>query len=171
MNSAKELVREKMPIQDVIGSYITLVPAGKNYKACCPFHIEKTPSFQVNTEKQMFYCFGCKKGGDIFSFVQEIEHCDFKEALKILADKAGIDIHQSAELAKELQTKKKLIQIHEFATRFYQLYLSQNTTVAQYLQTRGLNSGAIKQWRIGYAPDDFKAFTTYHPDSSTTLTI
>ena len=159
MNSAKELVREKMHIQDVIGSYITLVPAGKNYKACCPFHIEKTPSFQVNTEKQMFYCFGCKKGGDIFSFVQEIEHCDFKEALKLLADKAGIDIHQSAELAKELQVKKKLIQIHEFATRFYQLCLMQQQAVLDYLISRGIVSSTLKQWRIGYAPDDFQALT------------
>lgn len=160
MNSAKELIREKMCIQDVIGSYITLVPAGKNYKACCPFHIEKTPSFQVSTERQMFYCFGCKKGGDIFSFIQEIERVDFKEALKILAEKAGINIHQSTELVKELQEKKQLIQIHEYATRFYQLCLSRHQFAMKYLESRTVNIETIKRWRIGYAPDDFQALTT-----------
>ncbi len=159
MNSVKELIREKMRIQDVIGSYVTLVPAGQNYKACCPFHIEKTPSFQINTERQMYYCFGCKKGGDVFSFVQEVERVDFREALKILAEKSGVDIKESAELVKEMQTKKNLIKIHEYATRFYQLCLSQNQPAMQYLVSRAVTPVTIKEWRIGYAPNDFQALT------------
>lgn len=155
MDSVKDLVRDKLRIEDVIGTYVTLVPFGRNYKACCPFHHEKTPSFNINTEKQMFYCFGCKKGGDIFSFIQEIEHVDFKEALKLLADKAGIDMHQSKELSQEMRQKKSLIQIHEYAARFYQLLLLKYPSVIEYLKKRGLTPETIKTWRIGYAPDGF----------------
>ncbi len=160
MDSIKDLVRDKMRIEEVIGSYVTLVPFGKNYKACCPFHNEKTPSFNINTDKQMFYCFGCKKGGDVFSFIQEIEHVDFKEALKLLAEKAGVDLRQSAELSKEMKQKKILLQIHEYATRFYQLLLVQQSHVLDYLKQRGLLADTVKHWRIGYAPDGFHQLTT-----------
>jgi DNA primase len=155
MDSAKDLIRDKLRIEDVIGSYITLIPVGKNYKACCPFHNEKTPSFQVNPDRQFYYCFGCKRGGDIFSFVQEIEHVDFKESLKVLAEKAGVDLAMSAELSAEVKQKKTLQQIHEFAARFYQLLLSKNTHALDYLKSRGLTSETIKAWRIGYAPDTY----------------
>lgn len=160
MESIKELVREKLPIEDVISSYITLVPVGKNYKACCPFHHEKTPSFQINSEKQFYYCFGCKRGGDVFSFIQEIEHVDFREALKLLAEKAGVDIHQSHELSAELKQKKILLEIHEYATRFYQLLLSQQPKVIEYLHGRGITTETIKTWRIGYAPGGFQQLIT-----------
>jgi DNA primase len=156
MDSIKDLVRDKMRIEDVIGTYVTLVPFGRNYKACCPFHQEKTPSFNINTEKQMFYCFGCKKGGDVFSFIQEIERLDFRESLKFLAEKAGIDMNQSKELSLEMRQKKALLQIHEYATRFYQILLTQHPTVLEYLKKRGLLSETIKTWRIGYAPDGFQ---------------
>jgi DNA primase len=95
MDGIKESIRNNISITDVIASYVTLIPFGNNYKACCPFHHEKTPSFHVTPEKNMFYCFGCKKGGDIFTFIQEIEHVDFREALKILAEKSGISMDQS----------------------------------------------------------------------------
>ncbi len=156
MDSIKEIIREKLRIEDVIASHITLVPLGKNYKACCPFHHEKTPSLHINTDKQMFYCFGCKKGGDIFSFVQEIEHLDFKEALALLAEKAGVDLRHSKELSLEMRQKKSVLQIHEYAARFYQLLLSNQPNVIQYLEKRGLISATIKTWRIGYAPDGFQ---------------
>lgn len=155
MDSIKEIIREKLRIEDVIASHITLVPLGKNYKACCPFHHEKTPSLHINTDKQMFYCFGCKKGGDVFSFVQEIEHVDFKEALTLLAEKAGVDLRHSKELSLEMKHKKSLLQIHEYATRFYQLLLSQQPKVIEYLEKRGMKLSTIKKWRVGYAPDGF----------------
>lgn len=155
MDSIKDLVREKLRIEDVIGSYITLIPIGKNFKACCPFHQEKTASFQVNPDRQFFYCFGCKRGGDVFNFVQEIERLDFREALKMLAEKAGIDMRQSRELSLEMEQKKKVLEIHEYATRFYQLLLSNHPNVIEYLKSRGLTSDTLKTWRIGYAPDGF----------------
>jgi DNA primase len=160
MDSIKELIRNKLSIQDVVGSYITIIPFGKNYKACCPFHHEKTPSFHITPEKEMFYCFGCKKGGDIFSFIQEIEHVDFRESLKILAEKAGVSLHESAELSQELKVKKNLLLIHEYATRFYQLLLKNNEHVIQYLENRGINRDSIKHWRIGYIPDGFYQLIT-----------
>lgn len=155
MDSIKEIIRNKLSIEEVISSYITIIPFGKNYKANCPFHHEKTASFHITPEKHMFYCFGCKKGGDIFSFVQEIERVDFKEALKILAEKAGVSLHESAELSKEFQTKKTLLLIHEYATRFYQLLLKQNQSVVAYLEGRGINRESIIKWRIGFIPDGF----------------
>ncbi len=155
MDSAKDLVRNALRIEDVIGTYVTLVPAGKNFKACCPFHHEKTPSFQISPDKQMFYCFGCKKGGDIFTFVQEIEHVDFRESLRILADRAGIDLRQSAEITREAKQKKILTEIHEYATRFYQLILSKQPEVISYLKSRGMTPVTIKTWRVGYVPDGF----------------
>ena len=169
MESAKEIVRSKLLIQDIIGSYVSLVPVGNHFKACCPFHHEKTPSFNINTERQMFYCFGCKKGGDIFTFVQEIEHVDFKEALKILAERAGVDLMQSKELAEEALRKKKMYDIHEYATRYYQVILSKNNHILEYLIDRGITRESIKKWRIGFAPDGFQrdaflpeAHTTYY---------
>lgn len=155
MDGIKDLIRNTISIQDVIASYITIIPFGKNYKACCPFHHEKTPSLHITPEKQMFYCFGCKKGGDIFTFVQEIEHVDFRESMKILAEKSGIALHQSDELSQELKVKKNLHLIHEYATRFYQLVLSKNDLIVSYLSDRGITRDSIKKWRIGYAPDGF----------------
>jgi DNA primase len=134
---------------------LPLIPFGNNFKACCPFHQEKTPSFNINGEKQMFYCFGCKKGGDIFSFIQEIERVDFKESLKMLAERAGVDLRHSAELSQEIKKKKTLLDIHEYATKLYHVLLSRNTTVIEYLKDRGITSETIKKWRIGYAPDGF----------------
>lgn len=156
MESTKEIIRSKLLIQDIIGSYVSLVPAGNHFKACCPFHHEKTPSFNINTERQMFYCFGCKKGGDIFTFIQEIEHVDFKEALKMLAERAGVDLLQSKEMLEDVKKKKKLYDIHEYATRYYQVILSKNQEVIQYLTDRGITIDSIKKWRIGFAPDGFQ---------------
>lgn len=156
MESAKEIVRSKLLIQDIIGSYVSLVPVGNHFKACCPFHHEKTPSFNINTERQMFYCFGCKKGGDVFTFIQEIEHVDFKDALKMLAERAGVNLMQSKELAEEALHKKKMYDIHEYATRYYQVILSKNNRILEYLIDRGITRESIKKWRIGFAPDGFQ---------------
>lgn len=155
MESVKESIKQQLRIEQIIGSYVTLVPLGNNFKACCPFHHEKTPSFNINTDKQMFYCFGCKKGGDIFSFVQEIEKVDFRESLKILAEKAGISLQNNPEMTRELQQKKVLYEIHEYANRFYQICLSKDGQVIKYLLDRGITKETIKKWRIGFVPDGF----------------
>ena len=98
INQLKEQVRDANDIVDVIGSYITLKKSGSNYMGLCPFHGEKTPSFSVSASRQIYHCFGCNKGGDVFKFVQEYENITFMEALKLLADKAGIAIPDNISL-------------------------------------------------------------------------
>ena len=106
MKGHVEIIKEKLPIEQVIGSYIRLEPNGANFKARCPFHMEKTPSFSITPEKGMFYCYGCQKGGDIFSFIQEIEKITFREALEKLAKDAGVDI--SSNTSDRASNTKKL---------------------------------------------------------------
>jgi DNA primase len=97
MNNAKETIRAKLSIESVVGSYIKLEPSGKNFRACCPFHHEKSPSFYVTPSLGIYKCFGCHKGGDIFKFVEEIENIPFYEALKSLAEKAGVSLRKSRQ--------------------------------------------------------------------------
>ena len=92
MNSAAQDIKDRINIVDLIGEYIRTQKAGANWKALCPFHHEKSPSFMINEEKQIWHCFGCGKGGDVFGFLMEIEGIDFKEALKILAEKTGVEL-------------------------------------------------------------------------------
>src|SRR3989338_2362290 len=102
MNSPVEQIKERLSIEDVVSSYIKLERAGANFKAKCPFHNEKTPSFFVSPSRGSYYCFGCGAGGDIFSFVEEFEGLDFKGALKLLADRAGVKLeYQSPEKERE----------------------------------------------------------------------
>lgn len=150
MKGHAEMIKEKLSIVDVIGSYIRLQPSGQNYKACCPFHMEKTPSFSVTPDKGMFYCYGCQKGGDMFTFVQEIEKITFREALEKLAGDAGIDIHDGS--APDLGNTKKLYDIMSMTTRFYHSCLRLAPTVISYLESRGLSRETIKSFSIGYSP-------------------
>src|SRR4051812_39533343 len=100
MGGDTDTIKERLDIAEVIGSYIKVEKAGANYKARCPFHNEKTPSFFISPSRQTFYCFGCGEKGDIFSFVEKIEGVEFKEALKLLADKAGVELEYKSGESK-----------------------------------------------------------------------
>ena len=157
MNSPVSKIKERLNIEDVISSYIKLERVGTSLKARCPFHNEKTPSFFVSVERGSYYCFGCSKGGDIFSFVEEFEGLDFKGALKLLADRAGVPLGEFTKEDKDfVSEKERLYQIMEESTRYFENNLKQNGEVLEYLKNRGLNEKSIKDFRIGYAMLDWR---------------
>ncbi len=154
----RERVRAASDIVDVIGGYLPLKRAGANFVALCPFHKEKTPSFNVNPQRQIFHCFGCHKGGDVFTFVQEYESIDFPEALRRLADRAKIPLSESkgpgGEQSRHL--KESLLQIHEQIAQRWQNTLANEAAgevARDYLKKRGVLEEAIKLFRLGAAPE------------------
>ena len=159
--SFKEQVRSTANIVEVISGYVPLKKRGQNFWGCCPFHGEKTPSFAVNPAKNMFYCFGCHEGGDIFKFIMKIESCDFKEALKLLAARYGIPVPERQKTAVEIRREKQRERIYETnatACRFYQACLlktSYGEGALAYLNGRGINQEIINSFSIGYALDSF----------------
>ncbi|MCK9554256.1 DNA primase [bacterium] len=157
-DSLKEQVAEANDIVEVINEYIPLKKAGKNYKACCPFHSEKTPSFFVNREKQLFHCFGCKTSGDVFSFVMKYESVDFFSALKRLAERAHIPVVLDSDKGVEGE-KERLYKLNEEVSRFYHQILTEPTSgsLRDYLYKRGVDDDQIKLFKIGYAPDSWDA--------------
>jgi DNA primase len=153
-----EQIRAASDIVDVIGSYLPLKRAGANFVALCPFHKEKTPSFNVSPQRQIFHCFGCHKGGDVFSFVKEFENIDFVEAVKRLADRAKIPLEyeKSAGEPQARHLKDSLLQIHEQITQRWQGALANEASgqiARDYLGKRGVSAEAVKLFRLGYAPD------------------
>jgi len=153
-----EQIRSASDIVDVIGSYVPLKRAGANFVALCPFHREKSPSFNVNPHKQIFHCFGCHKGGDVFTFVKEFESIDFPEAVKRLADRAKIplDFEKSPGQQQSRHLKDTLLQIHEQITQRWQNALANDAAgqiARDYLAKRGVTGEAVKLFRLGHAPD------------------
>ena len=116
-------IKDAVNIVEVIAEHVELKPAGANYKGLCPFHQEKTPSFMVSQEKQIWHCFGCHKGGDVFTFLQEIEGLEFPEVLKILAKRANITLDVAPMKREETSQKQRLLRIHTLAMRFFMLTL------------------------------------------------
>lgn len=158
MNSPVEEIKSKLNIVDLVGAYVRLQKMGAHWKAPCPFHNEKTPSFMVNEERQMWHCFGCNKGGDAFAFLMEIEGIEFREALKILADRTGVELPKYSK-DRDSGTKNRSFEILELATKFYEKQLWDGVgkkTSLPYLHDRGLNDEYIKNFRLGYAPDGWR---------------
>jgi DNA primase len=149
MQDHTEIIKNQLSIDQVIGAYIRLEPSGTGFKARCPFHNEKTASFSVTPEKGMFYCYGCQKGGDIFTFVQEIEKITFREALEKLARDAGVDITSTSS---GTSNHKKIIEILAIAARFYHACLRSSPAVISYLEGRYMSRETIKDFMIGYSP-------------------
>lgn len=156
MQDAKEEVRARLNIEDVVGEYVQLKRAGRNFKGLSPFSGEKTPSFFVSPDKHIWHDFSSGKGGDVFSFVMEVEGMDFRQALEHLARRAGVDLSLyqgsgSQELAKK---KKRLQQANELAATYYQKSLLSNHHAQEYIfKKRGLDKKVVQDFRIGYAPD------------------
>ena len=151
-----EEVRSRNDIVDVISQYVKLTKKGSSYFGLCPFHNEKTPSFSVTPGKQMYYCFGCGAGGNVFNFIMEYENFTFGEALKYLADRAGVElprIEYSREIKEKAQEKEELLRINKEAAQYYyyQLRTEKGTAGYQYLTGRGLSDDTIRKFGLGYS--------------------
>jgi len=154
MNSqVAEQIKERLPVTDVLSSYITLIPAGKQFKAKCPFHNERTASFSISPERGLYYCFGCGAKGDIFTFVQQFEGVDFNGALKILAERAGVEL---TTRDRKVDDRAPVYECLEKATQRYQNELQKNNQALHYLKGRGITPETIAQFRIGYAPEEWR---------------
>jgi len=151
-------IKHRIDIVDLVSSYLTLKKAGANYRALCPFHQEKTPSFMVSPEKQIWHCFGCNEGGDIFTFVMKMENLEFREALEMLSQRAGVVLKRSSvALAKENKPdrKSRLFKINALAAQVFNKILISHPagkTALEYLAKRKISSQTIKEFMLGYAP-------------------
>ncbi len=161
MESQVSEIKEKINIVDFLRGYMTVQPAGKNFKALCPFHHEKTPSFMIFPDRQTWHCFGCSLGGDIFTFVEKYENVEFGEALRILAEKAGVDLRRANPA--EYHYFQVLYKLNEEAKNFFKKQLKdpRNKKVMDYLAGRGLKPEIIEEFEIGFAPAGFETLTLY----------
>ena len=163
MESAKEEIRARLAVEDVIGQYIELKRAGRNFKGHSPWGTDKTPSFMVSPEKGIWHDFSSNKGGDIFTFVMEMEGCTFREALEKLASQAGVELKRySADDKKQAEHKQRLYDALELATKYFQFCLTKNKAVMQYVfYQRNLNKNTVQKFRIGYAPKSGRALVDF----------
>lgn len=166
--SFAELVKQQADIVRVVGEYVRLKKTGKDFSGLCPFHQEKTPSFTVSPLKQIFYCFGCGKGGDVFNFVMDIEKSAFPEAVRTVAEKCGIAIprprERSPEERQETQQRATLVEMHREAQTFFTKQISgtlEGKAARAYLEDRGLDNKTIDRFGIGYAPSDGDALLRF----------
>lgn len=162
MGTDIEEIKSRLNIIDVLGEYLRIDKAGSNYRALCPFHNEKSPSFMISEEKQIWHCFGCQKGGDIFGFVMEMEGLEFREALKILAEKAGVKLHGIDR--KKTEQKDRALEILELSAKWYEYQLWSGpgkNKILSYLRERGLKEETIKKFRLGYAPEGWRNILSF----------
>lgn len=158
MRGTVDTIKDRLDIVEVLGSYIKLEKAGKNYKGKCPFHNEKTASFSVSQNRQGYYCFGCGAKGDIFTFVQEMEGVDFRSALKTLAEKAGVELEEyRGKSGESKEEKEKLYEVLNAVTLFFENNLKNHVASLLYLKSRGINEDSIKEWRLGFALDEWRS--------------
>lgn len=159
MADTVQQIKDKLSIVDVVTQYVKLDRAGTSLRARCPFHAEKTPSFHVSPERGTYHCFGCGVGGDMFSFVEAIEGLDFKGALKVLAEKAGVELVYERGGKEKKDERERLFELLETATIFYTSRLSDEAK--KYLKERGLTDATIQEFRLGQAGDSWSELSDY----------
>lgn len=157
-------VKSRLNIVDVVSERVQLKKTGRNFKALCPFHSEKTPSFIVSPERQTFHCFGCGKGGSVIDFVMEFNHVDFPEALESLAEKAGVKLTRRPPDTAEGKLKQKLYEVNHLASEFYHYLLTKHTLGEKarlYLKNRGISEKSMKTFSLGYSPNNWHALSIF----------
>jgi DNA primase len=174
MDTEVQQIKDRVNIVEIIGQYVQLKRAGRNFSGKCPFHKERTPSFMVSPERGTYICFGCGEKGDVFSFVQKMDGIDFPAALKLMADKVGIKLQPRLARAPapgEKEKEQKLKEICEAAVAFYEAELKKRADVVEYLKTRGVSAESSAAWRLGYAPAAWESLSKHlvglgfgHPD-------
>ncbi|HEX8500090.1 MAG TPA: DNA primase [Pyrinomonadaceae bacterium] len=169
-------LRRQADIVRVVGDYVTLKKKGANWMACCPFHQEKTPSFSVNPSKNIFYCFGCSKGGSVFNFVMELEGLSFPEAVKVVAEKAGVPLPEVVD-DKRFEARRKesdeVVQLNAWALEFWERHLAEENAESraarEYVEGRGLSEETVRTFRLGYAPNSWDALGVYLKGKGATI--
>lgn len=156
-----EDIKSRIDIIDLISGYVQLKKAGQNWLGLCPFHSEKTPSFTVSQAKQMFHCFGCSTGGNIFTFVMKHEHLSFQEALVLLARKAGVTLPEAGSFRRTSERDEKVRSILSEATDYFSAQLGRSDKAGAYVTGRGITGELIKSFRIGYAPEGWQNLLRY----------
>ena len=160
-----EEIRNRCDIVDIISKYVHLKPAGKGFKGLCPFHEEKTPSFMVSPEKQLFHCFGCGEGGNVFNFLMKYEKISFFEAVKMLAKKSGVSLPVNEEKENFLnRQKERLYKLNNLTANYYRECLfktNQGKKIINYLKKRGINDSSVEKYKLGYAPPGWDALTNF----------
>ncbi len=156
-----EEIRTRCDLVEVVSAYVALKKSGRNLLGLCPFHNEKTPSFNVNPERQVWKCYGCGEGGDVFSFVQKMEKCTFPEAVEQLARKAGVTIERSEKAVRQLGERDRLLFANNAACSFFRAALANSSKAQQYLANRGVEARTIEKYRLGYAPDAWGELHSY----------
>jgi DNA primase len=157
-----EQVRAATDIVALIGEHTALKQQGRRWTGLCPFHTEKTPSFSVNAQEGLYYCFGCQASGDAFSFVRAVEHVGFADAVRMLADRFGVTIHEDREAGADRKKRNELLSAMEAAVAWYHdrlLSAADAGPARDYLRSRGYDGGIVRQFRLGWAPDDFDALS------------
>ena len=153
--SAEQILSEfnsRSKLSELISRFVDLKPRGKQFIGKCPFHNEKTPSFNVNDEKGLFYCFGCKVGGNVISFLQKYNNFSFLESIKYLSDFLGVDFYNDKQFKDNKYVKK--IEILNEANELFKNYLAKNKFAQKYLNQRGISSNSVNVFHIGFCPDD-----------------
>lgn len=160
-----EEIRNRCDVVDIISEYVHLKPAGKGFKGLCPFHEEKTPSFMVSPEKQLFHCFGCGEGGNVFNFLMKYEKLSFFEAVKMLAQKSGVPLPVDEEKENILHKKKeRLYKLNNLVANYYRECLfrtNQGKKVINYFKKRGINDTSVEKYKLGYAPSGWDALNNF----------
>ncbi len=160
-NNNREEIKNRLDIVDVISEYVPLKKSGQNWKGLCPFHAEKTPSFMVSPSKQIYHCFGCASGGDIFTFLMKFDTLSFQESLQILAKKAGVTLKNYPGQKVAAGLRENLINIHKDANTFYKQNLKIDSPAEKYLAGRGITGEIREHFSIGYAPNSWNALHNY----------